>query len=73
MGHIQRGGGTTVFDRLLASKFGQNAVELLIEGEIGVATVLRENRYMSETLERVVSEKKTLSPQLLDLAQKLAS
>ena len=73
LGHIQRGGGTTVFDRLLASKFGQNAVELLIEDEIGVATVLRENHYMSETLERVVSEKKTLSPQLLDLAQKLAS
>jgi 6-phosphofructokinase 1 len=73
LGHIQRGGGTTVFDRLLASKFGQNAVELLIEGEIGVATVLRENHYKSETLERVVSEKKTLSPQLLDLAQKLAS
>lgn len=73
LGHIQRGGVTTVFDRLLASKFGQNAVELLLHGESGMVTVLQGNRYTYASLEEAVSNKKQLSPQLLELAEKLAS
>jgi 6-phosphofructokinase 1 len=73
LGHIQRGGTTTVFDRLLASKFGQNAVDLLLEGKSGLITVLRGNEYTYFPMDEAVSKKKTLSPQLLELAKRLAS
>ena len=73
MGHIQRGGITSVFDRLLASKFGQNAVDLIMSGKTGLATVLIGSKYATESLEKIVSNTKKLSPALLELAQKLSS
>ena len=73
LGHIQRGGITSVFDRLLASKFGQNAVDLIMSGKTGLATVLIGSKYATESLEKIVSNTKKLSPALLELAQKLSS
>lgn len=73
LGHIQRGGITSVYDRLLASKFGQNAVDLLLNGESGIASVLKGNKYISNPLEEIVSNTKKLSPALLELAKKLSS
>ncbi|MFN3649515.1 MAG: 6-phosphofructokinase [Armatimonadota bacterium] len=35
LGHLQRGGGPTTFDRLLATRFGVNAVRLVVEGRFG--------------------------------------
>src|SRR5512144_3259435 len=40
LGHYQRGGAPTVFDRLLASRFGKTAVELLVSGNHGVMAAL---------------------------------
>jgi 6-phosphofructokinase 1 len=37
LGHLQRGGSPTFFDRLLASKMGARAVDLLLEGKSGLA------------------------------------
>ncbi len=73
LGHIQRGGVTTVFDRLLASKFGMNAVTGLLEGESGVMTALQNNRYVFAPLEDVVTNKKKINQKLLDLAESLSS
>ncbi len=73
LGHIQRGGVTTVFDRLLASKFGMNAVTGLLEGQSGVMTALQSNRYVFAPLENVVTNKKKINQKLLDLAESLSS
>lgn len=73
LGHIQRGGVTTVFDRLLASKFGQNAVEALIEGKSGLMTALQDGKYTFVSLTDVISKKKKINPRLLDLAADLSS
>ena len=73
LGHIQRGGVTTVFDRLLASKFGMNAVTGLLDGESGVMTALQNNRYVCAPLEDVVTNKKKINQKLLDLAESLSS
>ena len=73
LGHIQRGGVTTVFDRLLASKFGMNAVTGLLDGESGVMTALQNNRYVFAPLEDVVTNKKKINQKLLDLAESLSS
>lgn len=73
LGHIQRGGVTTVFDRLLASKFGMNAVTGLLEGQSGVMTALQSNQYVFAPLENVVTNKKKINQKLLDLAESLSS
>ena len=35
LGHLQRGGAPTAFDRTLATRFGGKAVELLLRGQFG--------------------------------------
>ncbi|RDI44252.1 6-phosphofructokinase [Falsibacillus pallidus] len=44
LGHIQRGGSPTAFDRVLASRLGAHAVELLLEGKGGRAVGIEKNR-----------------------------
>ena len=41
LGHVQRGGSPTAFDRILASRMGTAAVKALSEGESGVIIALR--------------------------------
>ncbi|MBI5243195.1 MAG: ATP-dependent 6-phosphofructokinase [Elusimicrobia bacterium] len=41
LGHLQRGGGPTSFDRLLCTRFGARAVELISEGKFGHMVALR--------------------------------
>lgn len=44
LGYIQRGGGPTSFDRILASKFGIRAVQLLIDGKANRLVGIRDNK-----------------------------
>ncbi len=45
LGHLQRGGDPTAFDRILGTRFGAMAVEALLGGESGKMTAIAENRY----------------------------
>jgi len=51
LGHVQRGGSPTAFDRVLATLFGVKAMELLIEGKFGRMVALKNNQISSVTLE----------------------
>ncbi len=73
LGHVQRGGAPTAFDRLLATRLGAAAVEQLIAGRHGVLMGLRRGEIAATPLEEVVANKKTLDLRLLDLARKLAT
>ncbi|MGM7723171.1 6-phosphofructokinase [Metabacillus sp. Hm71] len=53
LGFIQRGGRPSAFDRVLASKMGVKAVELLIDGYSGLAVGIKENKIMTVELENV--------------------
>lgn len=55
LGHYQRGGSPTVFDRLIAARFGQAAVKSLLEGESGKMIGLRSGAMKLTPLEEVVS------------------
>jgi len=55
LGHYQRGGSPTVFDRLLAARFGQAAVENLLTGETGKMLGLRSGAMKLTPLEEVAS------------------
>lgn len=53
-GYIQRGGNPTAFDRVLAARLGQRAVELLAEGNGGRAVGIRENRIIDVSLAEAI-------------------
>jgi 6-phosphofructokinase 1 len=56
LGHVQRGGGPTAFDRVLATLFGVKAVELLLEGNFGRMVALKNNTIASVTLEEATEK-----------------
>jgi len=51
LGHVQRGGSPSAFDRVLATLFGVKAMELLLEGKFGRMVALKNNEISSVTLE----------------------
>ncbi|WP_243371936.1 6-phosphofructokinase [Geotalea sp. SG265] len=71
LGHYQRGGAPTVFDRLLASRLGKNAVDLLLEGEKGLMVGLSNNSIITTSLEDVVEGEKKPHDEMLRLAEVL--
>jgi len=71
LGHIQRGGNPTSFDTILASRMGAYAAESLFIGKSGVMVGNISHRMVLSDLERAWTERKTLSPELLGLVEKL--
>lgn len=72
LGHVQRGGAPGAFDRLLATRFGVAAVRQLEKKEYGVLVGLLKGSLSATPLTDVISNKKTLDMQLLDVARTLA-
>ena len=60
LGHIQRGGTPTAFDRVLATRFGLAAIEAAHEGEWGMMTALRATRIELVPLADAVIELRTV-------------
>lgn len=56
LGHIQRGGTPTAFDRVLATLFGVKAMELVIHGEFGKMVALKNNTITYVSLEEATRE-----------------
>jgi len=72
LGHVQRGGTPTAFDRLLATRLGSTAIELLARGEHGVLVGLIRGEVVPTPLEEVAHGSKPLDPAMLELARVLA-
>lgn len=72
LGHIQRGGKPTAFDRLLASRFGAKAVDFLVEGKSGVMTGLNGRDIEAVPFSLVFSQRKSLPMDQYEIAQMLA-
>ncbi len=73
LGHVQRGGSPTVFDRLLATRLGARAVELLLDGSgSGRMVGLQGSRIEAISLEEATSQDRPLDPSLVELAKVLA-
>lgn len=71
LGHTQRGGRPTGFDRILASKMGAFAVELLLAGQGGRCVGQLQNRMVHHDITEVVSNPPPFRHDLLALAEKL--
>jgi len=60
LGHLQRGGAPTSFDRMLATRFGGKAVELVKNGEFGTMVAYAPPDIVARRLEDVVGKTKTV-------------
>lgn len=72
LGHIQRGGSPTAYDRLLASRMGVKAVEALREGQHGVMTGLKGKGVDFIPLLDVISNKRKVNMEYHHMAKVLA-
>jgi 6-phosphofructokinase 1 len=72
LGHIQRGGSPTAYDRLLASRMGVKAVEALVEGIHGVMTGLKDKGVDFVPLADVISNKRQVNMEYYHMAKVLA-
>ncbi len=69
LGHLLRGGTPTAFDRILGTKYGVKAMELVLAGDFGRMVALRGNDIISIPLEYGVSVKKFVPYEYYKLAQ----
>jgi 6-phosphofructokinase 1 len=72
LGHIQRGGKPTAFDRFLATRFGVKAVEFMLSGQTGVMTALNGRDIEPIPLTTVCSKRKDLSADYYQISRTLA-
>lgn len=72
LGHLQRGGSPTVFDRLLATRMGAAAVEGLLEGKTGSMTALTGRDISLVDFDVVLSQRRELDTKLLNIAEDLS-
>lgn len=68
LGHIQRGGSPTAFDRVLGTRFGVFAAELVEQGKWGYMAALKGTDIIAVRLEEAVGQLKTIDLKLLDVA-----
>jgi phosphofructokinase-like protein len=69
LGHIQRGGTPTAFDRVLATRFGVAAIDAVHDGAWGTMVALQGTAIVRVPLAEAVGELKLVDPQLYDVAQ----
>jgi 6-phosphofructokinase 1 len=69
LGHIQRGGRPTGFDRLLATRFGVEAVDALRDDKSGVMAALEGSAIVRRELEEVIGKQRPLNPHYDELAE----
>lgn len=72
LGHIQRGGSPTAFDRVLASRLGAKAVELLMEGKGGRAVGIYKDEIVDEDLFSILEKAHDFNQNLYTLSKELS-
>jgi len=72
LGHLQRGGIPTAFDRILAARLGAKAVELLMAGETNKMVGMRSGEVVATDLSEVIGKPSTINKDMYDLAKILS-
>ncbi|MBP5177434.1 MAG: 6-phosphofructokinase, partial [Clostridia bacterium] len=69
LGHIQRGGSPTMQDRILASKFGERAIELIMLGAADRVIGIRDNKIIDENISEALEMERKFDKKLYKLAE----
>ncbi len=72
LGHIQRGGSPTAFDRILASRLGAKAVEVLMEGKSQRVVGIKNNKIIDMDMDEAIAMKRVLDEELYNLSMILS-
>ena len=71
LGHIQRGGSPTAFDRVLATRYGLGAIDMVHRGEFGCMAALRANKIVSITLKEAISKNRVVDDEMIQITDGL--
>ncbi|MEO8209385.1 MAG: ATP-dependent 6-phosphofructokinase [bacterium] len=69
LGYVQRGGMPTAFDRILGTRFGVYAVEMVKEKKFGRMCAIVSNKIVDITMKKAISKLKTVDPEIYKVAQ----
>lgn len=72
LGHIQRGGSPSAFDRILASKMGARAVDVLLEGKTSRVIGIRDNKIIDDDIDEALAMERKFDEELYEVAQVLS-
>jgi 6-phosphofructokinase 1 len=72
LGHIQRGGSPTAADRVLASRLGAFAVELLLQGKGGRAVGIEKNELIDHDIIEILTREHTVNQSMYNLSKELS-
>lgn len=72
LGHIQRGGSPSAFDRILASRLGAKAVELLLEGKSSRVVGIRGNKIVDDDIEEALAMERKFDDELYNISKILS-
>ena len=67
LGHIQRGGSPSAFDRVLATRYGLGAIDMVHRGEFGCMAALRANKIVSITLKEAISKNRVVDDEMIQI------
>jgi len=69
LGHVQRGGTPTPRDRVLATRYGLKAAQLVIDGKFGQMAALHGDSIVDVSLDEATKELKTVPPEWYEVAK----
>ena len=68
LGHVQRGGSPSAFDRVLATRYGLGAIDMVHRGEFGRMAALRGNKIVSVPLSEATGTNRRVDQEMIDAA-----
>lgn len=71
LGHIQRGGSPSAFDRVLATRYGLGAIDMVHRGEFGCMAALRANKIVSIPLKDAISTNRVVDTETIQMVDGL--
>ena len=71
LGHIQRGGSPSAFDRVLATRYGLGAIDMVHRGEFGCMAALRSNKIVSIPLIEAISRNRVVDNEMIQIVDGL--
>ncbi|MFD2046304.1 6-phosphofructokinase [Ornithinibacillus salinisoli] len=72
LGHIQRGGSPTANDRVLASRLGAKAVDLLLDGKAGRMVGIQNNKLVDHDIDTILTVEHTIDQDMYQLSKELS-
>ena len=72
LGHVQRGGSPTAFDRILASRMGVRAVELLLDGKAARVVGIKDNKIIDMDINEALSMERSFDKEIFEMTKILS-